>query len=163
MSRVQHSLGEVVFNEGSRLEIKNEPYVLDTTRAYFIFDLVPMGAVRMTRSDRWKTDPHHLDPQKRQRPVVQKYFAFRDLLRLQTMQAGYELGKFLDAVYLVPMPASWSKKKKERMNRMPCEDKPDSDNITKAIKDALKKQDAEVWWEHVEKRWAYKGSIILFL
>ena len=49
------------------------------------------------------------------------------------------------------------------MNRTPCESKPDTDNITKAIKDTLKKEDSEVWWERAEKRWAYKGSIILFL
>jgi Holliday junction resolvase RusA-like endonuclease len=60
------------------------------------------------------------------------------------------------------MPDSWSKKKKANMNGMPCESKPDTDNITKAVKDTLRKEDGDIWWEKAEKRWAYKGSIIIF-
>jgi Holliday junction resolvase RusA-like endonuclease len=74
----------------------------------------------------------------------------------------FELGQTLDAVYLIPMPNSWSAKKKEQMNGLPCLTKPDTDNITKAVKDALRKDDGDIWWERAEKRWAYKGSIILF-
>lgn len=160
--RVQNSLGQCVHNKGSLLEVKEDKYVLDTTREYYIFDIVPMGAVRMTKSDTWKLDPNHPDPYKRQRPAVTKYFAFKTLLTTQASEMGYTLGRWIDAVYLVPMPNSWSKKKKEQMNRLPCETKPDTDNITKAVKDTLKKNDAEVWWEKAEKRWAYNGSIILF-
>jgi Holliday junction resolvase RusA-like endonuclease len=60
------------------------------------------------------------------------------------------------------MPDSWSQKKKEKMNGLPCESKPDTDNITKAIKDALLKDDSAVWWEKAQKHWAYRGSIIIF-
>ena len=162
MKRIQNSLGEVVVNEGTTTSPSAEKYVLDNTRSYFIFDVIPMGAVRMTQSDRWKTNPTHIDPKKRQRPAVQKYFAFKTLLTLQAKQVGFELGKHLEAVYLIPMPSSWSEKKKEKMNGLPCESKPDTDNITKAIKDTLKKDDGDVWWEKAEKRWAYKGSIIIF-
>jgi Holliday junction resolvase RusA-like endonuclease len=160
--RVQNSLGECHHNIGVKFEPKAEKYFLDNTREYYIFDIVPMGAVRMTKSDTWKLDPNHVDINKRQRPAVTKYFAFKTLLTLQANQMGYTLGKWIEAVYLVPMPDSWSKKKKERMNRTPCETKPDTDNITKAVKDTLKKNDAEVWWEKAEKFWAYKGSIIIF-
>jgi len=75
---------------------------------------------------------------------------------------NFELGQCFDAVYLIPMPDSWSGKKKERMNGMPCEVKPDTDNITKGIKDALRKNDSDIWYEKAEKRWAYKGSIIIY-
>ena len=160
--RIQNSLGQCVHNKGTKMEIKEDAYVLDLTREYYIFDIVPMGGVRMTKSDTWKLNPNHPDPLKRQRPAVTKYFAFKTLLLLQANQMEYTLGKHLEAVYLIPMPASWSNKKKERMNRLPCETKPDTDNITKAVKDTLKKNDAEVWWEKAEKRWAYKGSIIIF-
>lgn len=160
--RVQNSLGECGFNDGTTLKLDRNKYVLDRARRYYIFDIIPMGAVRMTKSDVWKTNPQHPDPLKRQRPAVTKYFAFKNLLQIQAKNLGYELGKHLDALYLIPMPDSWSKKKKTQMNGMPCETKPDTDNITKAIKDALKKDDSCVWWEKAEKRWAYKGSIIIF-
>jgi Holliday junction resolvase RusA-like endonuclease len=162
MKRKQNSLGTCHINEGSICKINPERYTLDNTRKYYIFDVIPMGAVRMTKSDTWKTNPNHIDPLKRQRPAVTKYFAFKTLLQAQANQLGYVLGKHIDAVYLVPMPDSWSKKKKTLMNGMPCETKPDTDNITKAVKDTLKKDDSDVWYEKAEKRWAYKGSIIIF-
>lgn len=160
--RVQNSLGQIVSNDGSLLNIPATKYVMDNTRSYLIFDVVPMGAVRMTKSDTWKLNPNHTDPKKRQRPAVTKYFAFKTLLQLQAKSVNFELGKCIDAVYLVPMPDSWSKKKKAKMNGMPCENKPDTDNITKAVKDTLRKEDGDIWWEKAEKRWAYKGSIIIF-
>jgi len=161
--RQKASLGQVAINEGSKVILNEGKYELDHSRAYAIIDIVPMGAVRMTQSDRWKTNPNHPDPKKRQREVVKNYFAFKNLLTLQAEQMGIKLGNFLDAVYLIPMPASWSDKKKKRMNGMPCMVKPDLDNITKAVKDALRVNDSDIWWEKAEKRWAFKGSIILFL
>jgi Holliday junction resolvase RusA-like endonuclease len=116
----------------------------------------------MTQSDKWKTNPNHLDPNKRQRKEVTQYFAFKDALVLQANKMKFELKTTLDAVYFTPMPDSWSKKKKERMNGFPCKVKPDTDNITKGIKDALKKSDSEVWFEKAEHRYAYHGSIIIF-
>lgn len=162
MPRVQNSLGEVLMNDGKSLSLAVGKYELDHTRKFYLFDVVPMGAVRMTHSDRWKTNPHHTDPRKRQRACVSKYFAFKTLLKLQAKQLGFELGNYLDAVYVIPMPNSWSSKKKKEMNGLPCMVKPDCDNITKAVKDALKDNDGDVWWEKAEKRWGYKGSIIIF-
>jgi Holliday junction resolvase RusA-like endonuclease len=60
------------------------------------------------------------------------------------------------------MPDSWSEKKKEKMNALPCKVKPDIDNIVKGLMDALKDSDSDVWSIKAEKRWAYKGSIIIF-
>lgn len=160
--RVQNSLGECFHNKGIKFELKTEKYVLDYTREFYIFDIIPMGAVRMSFRDKIFTNPNHPDPKKRQRPIVTKYFNFKNLLTLQANQMGYVLGKWIEAVYLVPMPDKWSKKKKELMNGMPCESKPDTDNITKAIKDTLKKEDSDVWFEKAQKHWAYKGSIIIF-
>jgi Holliday junction resolvase RusA-like endonuclease len=166
--RVQQSYGQCKHNEyyqGIRcsvLDIKEEKYVLDFTREFYLFDVVPVGAVRMTKSDTWKTDPNHPDPLKRQRAPVTKYFAFKTMLKTQAIQMGFELGNHLDAVYLIPMPDSWSEKKKKAMNAMPCKSKPDCDNITKAIKDTLLKEDSAVWHEKAQKYWAYTGSIIIF-
>jgi Holliday junction resolvase RusA-like endonuclease len=160
--RIKNSFGTCHYNKGGKIELKEERYKLDHSREFYLFDVIPFGAVRMTRSDKWKTNPNHLDPNKRQRKSVKTYFDFKNLLVLQANNMKFEIGEYLDAVYFIPMPNSWSEKKKERMNGLPCKVKPDTDNITKAVKDALKKNDSDIWWERAEKRWAYKGSIIIF-
>jgi Holliday junction resolvase RusA-like endonuclease len=160
--RIKSSFGKCHFNDGEPMNISQDKYILDHSRRFYLFDIIPIGAPRMTQSDRWKTNPNHIDPKKRQRKRVTQYFAFKALLQLQSKELNFELKNALDAVYLIPMPNSWSNKKKERMNGLPCEVKPDTDNITKAIKDTLRKNDSDIWYEKAEKRWAYHGSIIIF-
>jgi len=160
--RIKNSFGKCHIHEGEIICFSEEKYEIDYKRKFYLFDVIPMGAVRMTKSDKWKTNPNHLDPKKRQRKEVVQYFAFKTLIKLQANQMNYELKDTIDAVYLIPMPNSWSEKKKQRMNGLPCKVKPDTDNITKAVKDALKEQDSEVWYEKTEKRWAFKGSILIY-
>lgn len=161
-ARIKNSYGTCHVHEGEVKIFSEEKYKIDYTRKFYLFDIIPMGAVRMTQSDKWKTNPNHIDPKKRQRKPVREYFAWKTLIRLQAKQLNYELKDTLDAVYLIPMPNSWSEKKKERMNGLPCKVKPDTDNITKALKDSLKDQDSEVWFEKAEKRWSFKGSILIY-
>ena len=160
--RVKNSFGRCHFNDGKPNTIDIEKYQMDMTRRFYLFDIIPMGAPRLSQSDKWKTNHNHLDPNKRQRGCVTEYFAFKNKLILQAYQLNFELGKIFDALYLIPMPNSWSEKKKAKMNGFPCEVKPDTDNITKAIKDTLRKNDSDIWFEKAEKRWAYNGSIIMF-
>lgn len=152
----KHHKGEPTIIDNSSV------YLLDTKRSHYLFDVIPMGAVRMTQSDRWKTNPNHLDPKKRQREVVRRYFKFKNDMFLQALAMKFELGDFLDAVYFIPMPQSWSEKKRKQMVGLPCKVKPDTDNITKAIKDALKVEDGDVWYEKAEKRWGFLGSILIY-
>jgi Holliday junction resolvase RusA-like endonuclease len=161
--RIRNSFGKCHINKGEVLKFdETKPYELDYSRQFYLFDIIPMGAVRMTKSDTWKTNPNHPDPAKRQRKVVQEYFNFKNSLLWQAKSLQFELKTHLDVLFLIPMPNTWSKKKKEQMNGLPHKQKPDTDNLTKSVKDALKKDDSDVWWEKAEKRWAYKGSIIIF-
>ena len=161
-NRVRVSLGATQYNKGGLLTLNKDRFEIDKSREYYLFDVIPMGAVRMTVSDKWKTNPKHPDPKKRQRKAVASYFAFKTLITLQASLMHFEITDYLDAVYFIPMPDSWSNKKKEANNGMPCLSKPDTDNITKAVKDALLKEDSAVWWERAEKRWAYRGSILIY-
>ena len=95
--RIRNSFGQCHINEGTTLEIENEKYTLDKTRKFYLFDVIPMGGVRMSQSDRWKTNPNHIDPRKRQRKVVTQYFLFKNVLTLQAKEMKYELGKYIDA------------------------------------------------------------------
>jgi Holliday junction resolvase RusA-like endonuclease len=160
--RIKSSFGKCHFNDGIPLTIENEKYVLNFKRRFYLFDVIPLGAPRLSQSDKWKTNPNHIDPLKRQRKPVTNYYKFKNTLLNQAKEMNFELGQILDALYLIPMPNSWSNKKKERMNGMPCEVKPDTDNITKGVKDTFRKNDSDIWYEKAEKRWAFKGSIIIF-
>jgi Holliday junction resolvase RusA-like endonuclease len=59
----------------------------------------------------------------------------------------------------MPMPSSWSKKKKERMVSLPCRVKPDADNLCKAIMDGLwPDSDSMVHSLNLKKVWTWPGQ-----
>lgn len=114
------------------------------------FDVVPMGAPRMTRSDAW-----------RKRPCVLRYFSFKDRLKRLALIARYKITDQIDITFVIPMPDSWSKKKKEEFNGNPHQSKPDADNLLKAYCDALSERDQTIWDMRARKIWGTKGQIIV--
>ena len=61
--------------------------------------------------------------------------------------------------FILPMPESWSKKKKDRMRFKPHQQKPDKDNLEKGLLDAIFEEDCRVWDSRVSKRWGDQGEI----
>lgn len=118
------------------------------------FPVTPVGKPRMTKRDRWA-----------QRPAVVRYWAYCDAMRAYAEQEGFEPKEAgMALTFYLPMPTSWSKKKKEAMNGQPHQQKPDVDNLVKAFLDALLGDDAKVWHlAGVQKRWAYEGAIVVKL
>ena len=112
------------------------------------FDITPIGKPRMTQSDKWK-----------KRPCVLRYREYADILRLLAKVNGYELKDSLYATFVLPMPSSWSKTKKEKMNGQPHVVKPDLDNVIKAFQDILCKQDQSIHTYKCRKIYGYEGSI----
>lgn len=110
----------------------------------------PMGAVRQTKRDKWK-----------KRPVVERYHQFRDDLRYACKSNNFELGDTFEIIFYIPMPKSWSKKKMIKMYNTPHNQKPDIDNLVKAVMDALMTDDKQVWKIKAEKRWSDLGSIMI--
>lgn len=55
--------------------------------------------------------------------------------------------------FFIPVPRSWSKKKKREMHLQPHKSKPDLDNFLKAFKDAIMREDKTVWQYSLSKRW----------
>lgn len=115
-------------------------------------EINPMGKPRMTQSDKWK-----------KRKVVVRYFSFKDHLNLICKSVGFVPGEVLGFEFHIPMPESWSKKKKAEMQGKPHQQKPDLDNLIKAVKDSLLKDDSHVWKyiEEPKKVWSETGKIIL--
>lgn len=111
-----------------------------------MYTIVPMAKPRMTRSDKWK-----------QRDCVMRYRAFKDACRLH----GIVVPESADVTYVVPMPASWSQKKRDRMRGMPHQQRPDLDNFDKGLLDAVHEEDSHVWQLHSRKIWGDTGWIVV--
>ena len=108
------------------------------------YPITPVPKPRQTRSDRWK-----------KRPAVIRYRAFADECRLRIKQP-------LDGatvVFYLPMPKSWSKKKKAALVGQPHRQKPDLDNLMKALGDALYGDDSTIAAICLSKVWAVEGGI----
>lgn len=160
--RKQDPIGKYFVNKGTVNILDKDNFKLDFTRTFYVFSCVPIGKPRMTRSDKWKTNPLHPDPKKRKRPAVQKYHEWQNLVRFQANDIGYSLEDTLELIAFLPMPDSWSKKKKKEFNGKVCGSKPDWDNVGKAWCDTFSKNDEVIWKGSVEQRWAYLGSIIIY-
>ncbi|WNL48484.1 RusA family crossover junction endodeoxyribonuclease (plasmid) [Dyella sp. BiH032] len=109
-------------------------------------DILVLGKPRMTQRDRWQ-----------KRPAALRYRAFCDELRLRQVRVPNRYG----AICILPMPKSWSERTKEAMNGMPHLQKPDKDNIEKAIADALKANDQTIWDGAACKYWGYAPRLII--
>ena len=105
----------------------------------------------MTSSDRWK-----------KRPAVLRYRDYCDQLRLLCEKEKYQIKNPLSLVFVLPMPKSWSKKKKKFMNSKPHTSRPDLDNLIKAFQDALAEEDSHIHtYSKMHKMWGYDGKIII--
>ena len=124
------------------------PKHLDQGRTDVMFyNITPVSKPRQTRSDKWK-----------KRPCVMRYRAFADEVRRQEIRinSGGD-----HVIFMIPMPKSWSKKKKSEMYRAPHMQKPDIDNLLKALLDAVFSDDSHVSDIAVTKIWDYEGGILI--
>lgn len=108
------------------------------------YPIVPCPAPRMTRRDKWAG-----------RPCVQRYFAFRDEVRLHRVT----IPDRVRIIFHMPMPASWSAKKRAEMDGKPHTVRADIDNLAKGILDSVFENDAHIHEIHASKVWAVDGAI----
>lgn len=114
---------------------------------YRIYDITPMGKPRQTQRDRWA-----------KRPAVLRYRAFCDEVRLRGVdlpQGGAHV------TFVLPMPASWTKRKRAEMDGQSHQQKPDWDNLAKALCDAIYDDDSGIHDIRVSKIWGETGQIIV--
>jgi Holliday junction resolvase RusA-like endonuclease len=112
------------------------------------FIVNPMGAPRMTQRDKWK-----------KRPIVERYFAYRDAVRLQGNLCNYELTGVIEIEFHIEAP---NVKEKERTlyEGVPHTSKPDIDNLIKAFLDCFG-EDKTVHTIKAIKLWTTgKGRIV---
>ncbi len=102
----------------------------------------------MTRSDKWK-----------ERTCVMRYWEFKDEIVRQARDENFNLPDVYNVCFHIPMPATWSKKKKDKMRGTPHMQKPDIDNIIKSLNDSLKDEDSTIHEIHAVKKWGDVGII----
>ena len=119
---------------------------------YYVFYLKPTPAPRQCRSDLWKP-----------RPSVLRYRAFKDEFNRLAARQGLDLSKHdtLEIVFSISMPKSWSEKEKQAMCGHPHQQKPDLDNLCKAVLDATGLDDSHVHQLRLSKVWAIDDCIFL--
>jgi len=113
------------------------------------FHLTPIAKPRMTRRDRWA-----------KRPIVQKYWEYKDTLLLLSSTWRPPQAHYWVAFYL-PMPKSWTKKRKVALAGRPHKQKPDIDNLLKGWLDVFG-EDKETWSVGSTKLWATQGRIEVY-
>jgi Holliday junction resolvase RusA-like endonuclease len=114
-----------------------------------VYPIIPISAPRQTRADQWKDPP---------RPPVARYRAYRDELRLRQVTVP---SPFHHVVFILPKPSSWSQKQRAAQEGMPHQQKPDKDNLEKALLDAVFGEDSHVWDGRATKLWGEIGLLIL--
>lgn len=115
------------------------------------FPFAPVAKPRQTRSDKW-----------RQRPAVVAYRQWADLMRWHANLQGFRFPECGASVtFLLPMPRSWSARKRAAMHEQPHQQKPDVDNLAKAALDALLPDGDERVWAigRLTKKWSETPGI----
>jgi Holliday junction resolvase RusA-like endonuclease len=110
----------------------------------------PIPKPRMTRADAWK-----------KRPCVLSYWDFKDAIVSCAEKQDFKLGEAYKVYFNIEMPKSWSEKKKKSMDGQPHKQRPDIDNLIKAIQDTLLEEDSAVFYVVAVKKWKRKGSIVI--
>ena len=111
--------------------------------------ITPVAKPRMTRADKWK-----------RRPATDRYWKFKADWKVsvpEKLDLNYKGFEFV-----IPMPKSWSKKKKLLMDGQPHVQKPDLDNLLKGIGDAHYQDDSVIHCiDGIKKTWGKRGMIVI--
>jgi Holliday junction resolvase RusA-like endonuclease len=113
------------------------------------FEVDPIGKPRMTRRDKWNPSL-----------AAKRYFHFKDQILAHVLEDA-DLRAFLkgadvhrvDFSAWLPIPKSWPKRDKAKMAGALHKQKPDLDNIEKALFDALFAEDSGIAACCARKHW----------
>jgi Holliday junction resolvase RusA-like endonuclease len=108
--------------------------------------ITPVAKPRMTQRDKWM-----------KRPAVVKYFAFKDECR----EKGVSLKDESYVCFIIPFPKSMKKAERQELLYRPHQQKPDLDNLLKALMDAVLDEDSHISHVQVKKIWGERGEIII--
>ena len=120
-------------------------------------DPIPKGRPRVTRRGITYTPQRTKDAE---REIAQQVRESKECPETPT-----EDPVMVELLLYVPMPVSWSKRKKFDLLGEPCVDRSDCDNRIKLINDALNgilwKDDNQIWSITARQYWGVEGKIIV--
>lgn len=122
-------------------------YTLPVSQESKRYNITPVAEPRQVQSDKW-----------RPRTSVLRYRAFKDEVRLHGVQIRPTGDR---VIFLMPMPPSWSQKRRAEMLGQPHQSKPDTDNLLKALWDAVHSDDQHIFHADALKFWGERGEIII--
>jgi len=100
------------------------------------------------------------------RKVADTYYRKSNELWVLCKNAKYIPTETLSITFVIPIPKSYSKKvklKKGILPGQPHKQRPDLDNLIKAFKDSLYKEDSIVWkYCEMKKIWGLEGKILIY-
>lgn len=132
---------------------KKEKLTVDGQKVlpYLTLNIVPVPKPRMTQRDKWI-----------KRPATDRYKLFKKELQILCNLCRWTPKEDLEVKFVMPMPKSWSEKKKKEMEGQPHRQTPDLDNLIKAFQDALLMDDKHIHtYNNMQKVWGREGQIIL--
>ena len=109
------------------------------------YPITPIAKPRMTQRDKWK-----------KRPCAERYYNFKDMVKLNKVYLPLQNAHI---IFKIPMPKSWSGRKRALMDGKLHRQKPDWDNLGKALSDAVYDDDSKIADIRITKRWAVHGAI----
>jgi len=116
-------------------------------------DINPVSKPRMVHSDKWK-----------KRDCTGKYWGFKKEFVAKCRVAGLitlpERIKSID--FFLKMPPSWNYGKQLFFDASPHQQKPDLDNLFKAVADCLCKDDQHIYYiGRMAKYWSFAPHIVI--
>ena len=115
----------------------------------YIINIIPIGKPRILRGEQGKR--------------AQKWRAWKQ--HAQLLCKGFSIpDEDAHIIFHLPIPKSWSAKKREAAIGSAHKSKPDLDNLLKALFDALyPESDSQFWDYRATKVWAENGSIEIII
>lgn len=131
-----------------------------------IFPITPLSKPRMTKRDKWLSNPNYKAKKQsdiNRQQMLFSYWNYKDSLVLLAQEHDYRISNVLENItFVLPMPQSYSNKKKKELEGKSHDKKPDLDNLIKAFQDCLCESDSHIYkYNNVQKIWGSKGKIII--
>jgi Holliday junction resolvase RusA-like endonuclease len=129
-----------------------------------ILSITPQTHVRTTQGDKifFRIPRERLRPAGLKRLLrIERYNQYKIDLSAEAKRVRFTMRPIgMSIHYFIPVPKSWSKKKKRLHHMTYHQSTPDLDNLTKAMKDSLLREDKQIahyelskWWVDNETGW----------
>lgn len=130
---------------------------MHTRNPKIILNITPQTHVRATQGDSvfFRIPREKLRPQGLKRlQRLERYNQYKVDLSAEAKKKNFTFPPIGASItFFIPVPQSWSKKKKKLHHGTFHQSKPDIDNLTKAILDSLMAEDKQIAHLEVQKRW----------